>query len=152
MKRESIQLILAFFALVFGGAAEELAPKFLGAGVPVLMSATAYCAVRRTPLTGVLFAMAAGAMEDALSGLPFALSLSYFTAFAGLLRGFRLSVYWLVPAYCGYQVWLWIWLGEALNGSVFSRTFGAVPLGLVTVAAVRFVFSWLDGKAAVHEK
>lgn len=152
MKKEVIQLILAVFALIFSGAIEELAPKFLGAGLPVLLCASAYYAVRRTPLAGVLFAMAAGAMEDALSGLPFALSLSFFTAFAGLVRGFRLSAYWAIPAYCLYQVWLWIWLGEALNGSVFSRTFGAVPLGLVTVAVTCAVLTWIDRRAAVDEK
>ena len=39
MKKDIVQLVIAFFTLVFGGATEELAPKTLGVGLPVLLSA-----------------------------------------------------------------------------------------------------------------
>lgn len=152
MKRDLVQLVLAFFALSFGGAVEELAPKFGGVGIPLLLSAAAYCAVSRPPLTGMLFAVAAGAAEDALCGLPYALSVSFFVAMAGLLRGFKLPLFCAAPAFGLYQIWLWIWFGNSLNGSVFLRFCTAIPVGVLTLAAVCAILLWLDGKAAVHEK
>ena len=152
MKKDIVQLVIAFFTLVFGGAAEELAPKTLGVGLPVLLSAAVYFARRRTPLVGMLFAVAAGAAEDALSGLPYALSVSYFAAVAGLMRGFKLSVGFAVPAYCLYQVWLWIWLGQSLVGGVFLRMLMALPVGVAVRAATHAALYWIDRKAAVDEK
>lgn len=152
MKKDIVQLVIAFFTLVFGGAAEELAPVTLGVGMPVLLSASVYFAHRRTPLVGVLFAIAAGAAEDALSGLPYALSVSFFAAVAGLLRGFKLPVGFAAPAYALYQVWLWIWLGQSLVGSVFLRTLAALPVGAAVLAATYAFLRWIDGKAAVDEK
>ena len=152
MKKDIVQLVIAFFTLVFGGAAEELAPKTLGVGLPVLLSAAVYFARRRTPLVGMLFAVAAGAAEDALSGLPYALSVSYVAAVAGLRRGFKLSVGFAVPAYCLYQVWLWIWLGQSLVGGVFLRMLMALPVGVAVLAATHAALYWIDRKAAVDEK
>ena len=152
MKKDIVQLVIAFFTLVFGGAAEELAPKTLGVGLPVLLSSAVYFARRRTPLVGMLFAVAAGAAEDALSGLPYALSVSYFVAVAGLMRGFKLSVGFAVPAYCLYQVWLWIWLGQSLVGGVFLRMLMALPVGVAVLAATHAALYWIDRKAAVDEK
>ena len=152
MKKDIVQLVIAFFTLVFGGAAEALAPKTLGVGLPVLLSAAVYFARRRTPLVGMLFAVAAGAAEDALSGLPYALSVSYFAAVAGLMRGFKLPVGFAVPAYCLYQVWLWIWLGQSLVGGVFLRMLMALPVGVAVLAATHAALYWIDRKAAVDEK
>ena len=151
MKRDLIQFILAFFVIACGGALEELAPKALGVGCPILMAATAYYALNRSPLTGVLFAVAAGAAEDSLCALPFALSIGFFVTLAGVLRGFRLPPVCAVPAFAGYQIWLWLWLGGELNGSVFSRVVVALPVGGVTLAAVYVMLLWFDGKAAVNE-
>ena len=100
----------------------------------------------------MLFAVAAGAAEDALSGLPYALSVSYFAAVAGLMRGFKLSVGFAVPAYCLYQVWLWIWLGQSLVGGVFLRMLMALPVGVAVLAATHAALYWIDRKAAVDEK
>ena len=152
MKKDLVQFVIALFTLALGGAAEELCPKVLGVGLPVLLSATAYFAVRRPPLAGMLFAVAAGASEDALSGLPFVLSVSFFTAVAGLLRGFKLSVWCAAPAFFLFQFWLWTWLGGGLNGNVFTRLFAAVPVGIATLAVVCGLLRWIDGKAAVDEK
>ena len=152
MKKDIIHLVIALFTLALGGALEELLPKMMGVGVPILLSATAYFAVRRTPLQGILFAVAAGAAEDALSGLPFVLSVSFFTAVAGLLRGFKLSIFFAAPAFLCFQIWLWIWLGSSLNGNVFSRLFAAVPVGVATLAVTYGILRWIDGKGAVDEK
>ncbi len=152
MKKDLIQLVIAFFTLALGGALEDLTPKMMGVGIPVLLSATVYFALNRPPLSGMLFAVAAGAAEDALADLPFVLSVSFFTAVAGLLRGFKLSAAVAAPAFCCFQVWLWIWLGDSLNGNIFSRLFASFPLGVATLAAVYGLLRWLDRKAAVHDQ
>lgn len=152
MKKEVVQIVIALFTLALGGALEELAPKLLGVGVPVLLSAALAFAASRKPLPGLLFAVAAGAAEDALSGLPFALSLSFFTVLAGLLRGFKLPLLALSPAFFLYQIWLWIWLGASLNGNIFTRLAMALPLGCATLVVVTALLRWIDRKAAVHEK
>ena len=152
MKKDIVELVVGLFALVVAGASEELAPKLSGAGVPALLSAVAVMSVRRSPLSGALFAVAAGAFEDALCSLPFATSISYFLAIAALMRGFKLPVMCAAPAFVGYQVWLWIWLGGSLNGNIFSRLFMALPLGAATLLAAEAVISWADGKGALDEK
>ena len=70
MKSDFVQFVIALLVLAFGGAVEELAPKVLGVGVPVLLIASVFFATRRTPFVALLFALAAGAVEDSLSGLP----------------------------------------------------------------------------------
>ncbi|MCR5413163.1 MAG: hypothetical protein K6F50_00350 [Kiritimatiellae bacterium] len=152
MKRDFIQLAIAFFTLAVGGAAEELLPRLLSVGIPVLLSASAYFAVRRAPVAGMLFALAAGAAEDALCALPYAVSIAFFAAVAALMRGFKLPLACAAPAYVVYQLWLWIWLGQDLPGNIFARMFAALPVGAATLLAVHLVLSWVDGKAAVDEK
>lgn len=152
MKRNAVELAVALLALVAGGAAEEILPRAFFAGAPVLMSAAAYFASRRGPLPGILFAVAAGAFEDALGGLPWATSVSFFVALAALIKSFRLHVACAAPAYAAYQVWLWIWLGSSLAGNVFARALAALPVGAATLGATVLVLAWVDRKAAVGEK
>ena len=71
---------------MFGAGAEVLLPKVLGVGFPVLMTAVQFFAVRRPAVSVAMFAIAAGAMEDALSALPPVTSVSYFLGLAALVR------------------------------------------------------------------
>ena len=151
MKSELVRLSLALIALVLGCAAEELLPKPLGVGFPALFAASAYFAARRSPVEGILFALAAGAAEDALSSLPFATSAVFFAATAALLRGFRLPLAFVPAAWGAYQLWLWIWMGSSLEGSVFSRAVAALPTGAAAMFAAFWILFWADGKGAVDE-
>lgn len=151
MKKDFANLVLSVVVLVFGCAVEELAPKVFGVGVPALLSLAACHAVRRTPLAGLIFAVAAGGAEDALSSLPFATSAGFFVALAALMRGFKLPLAVAAPAYCAYQLWLWIWLGARLDGSVHMRMLVSLPVGALTLLAAHFAMKWLDGKAAMDE-
>ena len=90
MKKDLVQLVYSIFVLVVSCAAEELLPPVFGVGVPVLLSASVYFALNRTPVVGLLFALAAGAAEDSLSSLPLAASLSCFVVACALLRGLKL--------------------------------------------------------------
>ena len=150
MKAEFVQIALALMALVFGGAAEELLPKVAGVGFPVLMSATVFFAMRRSSLPMVLFAIAAGGMEDALCSLPLMTSVSFFLALAALARWSSFPHGALVMAYPLYQLWLWIWTGGA-NGGLYGRALVALPFGLATALATWAALSWTERRAAVDE-
>lgn len=152
MKKDIVHLVYALVALVLCSAAEELVPPVLGVGVPFLLPAAVYCALNRKPVEGLLFALAAGAAEDSLSSLPLAASVCFFVVTCALLRGFKLPAALAVAAYPLYQLWVWIWLGPAMQGGVILRMLAAVPVGAATLALTWYVLHWLDGKAAVNEK
>lgn len=152
MKKDIVHLVYALLALVLSCAAEELAPRVLGVGVPVLLSSAVYCALNRKPVEGLLFALAAGAAEDSLSSLPLAASVSFFVVTCALMRGFKLPSAAAVFAFPLYQLWIWAWLGSAMQGGILLRMLAAFPVGAVTMALVWVSLRWLDGKAAVNEK
>ena len=76
MKSDLARLAFATIALFAGAAAEELLPKAVGVGVPVLLSLSLYADCRWPSARAVLFAVAAGAMEDAVCSLPAATSIA----------------------------------------------------------------------------
>ncbi len=152
MKKDIVHLVYAVLALVLSCAVEELCPRVLGVGVPVLLSAAAYCALRRSPVVGLLFALAAGAAEDSLSSLPLASSVSFFVLACAVLRGFKLPLAFAALAYPLYQLWIWAWLGSAMQGRLILRILAAFPVGAATLVLVCGALHWLDGKAAVNEK
>lgn len=150
MKSEFIQFVIALAALVAGGSAEELLPKVAGVGLPLLMASSVFMSTRlSTPLT-VMFAVAAGAVEDSLSCLPPATSSSFFLAVAALARWSEFPRGALVLAYPLYQWWLWVWTGGTY-GVLFNRMLVAVPLGLASVPVAWIALTWLERRAAVDE-
>jgi len=130
---------------------EELLPKFIGVGFPALFAASAYFAAKRPPVEGLLFALIAGAAEDSLSSLPFATSMSFFAAAAVLVQRLRLPPALAPFLYGAYQLWLWVWLGSTMDGSVFSRAVAALPAGAAATFAAFWILSWADRKGAVDE-
>lgn len=148
MKNDVVQIVLALLVLVVGGAAEELLPKLAGVGFPVLMSATVFMASRRRISLAICFAISAGAVEDSLSGLPPATSISFFLAVAALAKWSDFPHGALVMAYPFYQGWLRLW-SETAYGSVFYRALIAVPVGMLTAVATWAVLSWAERRAAV---
>lgn len=145
-------MFLLLLTLVSAGAAEELLPQLFSVGIPVLLSAAAYSAVYRTPTEGLLFALAAGGMEDSLSSLPFATSIGFFVLLSILLRSFRLPLAVAMPSFAFYQLWIWMWLGSRHGGGLFLRILASLPVGALTLVAVYYAMRWLDGKAAMDEK
>ena len=148
---EAVQIVLATLVLVLGASAEELLPKFCGVGFPVLLAAVPFMAVRRTRLEALAFAVAAGAMEEALSALPPVSGVSFFLAVAVLSRHFGFSGALLALVYPLYQVWLSVWL-VGIGRGVFMRLLLAGPIGFLTMAAVGLAVNWLCRKAAVDEQ
>lgn len=151
VKSETVRLIFAVVTLILGAALEELLPKMLGVGFPVLLASTVYFAPRRAISLPVLFALAAGGAEDALSALPFFTSASYFLFAAAVIHLTELP-YVLAPfVFPVYQLWLCLWATD-LSGSVFTRVLMAFPVGMLTMAAVAFVLERSGRKAAIDEE
>ena len=150
MKSEIVQLVIALGTLVFGGAMEELMPKFAGVGFPVLLMASVFMASRRGIWQMFMFAAAAGAMEDALSSLPWATSLSFFCIVAAFARTTELEWGAYAFAYPLYQLWIRMWSAN-LAGGIFGRFLLAIPVGLATAFCVRWVLRYFERKGAVDE-
>ena len=148
MKSDIVQIVLALLVLVIGGSVEELLPKLGGVGFPVLMSATVFMASRRRVLQAICFAIAAGAVEESLAGLPPVTGVSFFLVVAALARWSEFPHGALVMAYPLYQGWLRLW-AEAEYGSVFYRVLLAVPIGMATAFATWAVLVWAERRAAV---
>lgn len=146
-----IRFVFALLTFVLGAAAEELLPKALGVGFPILLAATVFFAPRKHLALPVLFALAAGGAEDALSSLPYLTSASYFLLAAAVIHLTGLP-YVLAPfVYPVYQLWLCLWAPD-LSGSVFTRFLLAFPIGLLTLAAVASALNHLSRKAAIDEE
>ena len=145
-----IELVLALAALVFGGAAEELLPKLYGVGFPALLAAVHVVAVRRNAAAAYLFAVAAGAMEDSLSSLPFLTSVSFCVLVVLLVR--RLEIPRLAMAFTFpiYHVWIGVWVAE-MQGSVFLRMVLALPVGLAAVFVAGALLGIAERKAGLDE-
>lgn len=144
-------LVVLLLSLVIGAGAETVLPKFLGVGFPVLMCAVQFMAVRRSAAAATLFALAAGAMEDALSSLPPATSASFFLALAAFTRWSGMPVASAILAYPAYRLWLLVWTGGP-GGGIFMHVLVAVPMGIVTACVVGLVLGWTEGKAALDEE
>ena len=150
MKNDIVQIVLALLTLILGCALEELLPKVVGVGFPLLMSATVFVALRRRLPFAICFAVAAGAAEDSLSGLPPTTSASFFLAITAVARWSEFPNSALIMAYPLYQVWLRLWIGNAC-GDVFYRILVAVPYGVMTTFASWVILDWWDRRSAVGE-
>lgn len=149
MKSDFVLLSLCFFTLAIGGAVEELAPKFIGVGFPVLLSASVFHACRRSLPAMVVFVVAAGAAEDALCSLPPFTSIAFFALAAAAARwlGHAAAVAFL--AYPLYQLWLWTWC-SGLDGGLFGRLLVSVPVGGIAVVLLWPLLAWLERRGALN--
>lgn len=148
VKNDLVQFVLALLALVIGGAAEELLPKAAGVGFPVLLAATVYFARRRRTAEAVIFAVAAGALEDALCSLPAVTGPSFFLVVTALARWTAFPAGSWALVYPAYQLWLGLWVAEA-SVRVFGRLIVSLPVGAAAMAGVWTLLAWAERKAAV---
>lgn len=148
LKNDLVHLSIALGALVAGAALEEMLPKFAHAGFPFLLMAAVFFASRRKRGEALMFAVAAGAVEDALSSLPFATSIAFFALVAAFVHTTQITRVTYIFVYPVYELWMRMWT-SALEGDVFSRFLVAMPVGAVTALAAVGALAWLDGKGAV---
>ena len=116
MRNSLLQLVFCLLLLVLGAGAEELLPRTLGVGCPVLLVAAQLVAVRGPAVTLSVFAIAAGAMADALGALPPAASASFFLASAWLVNRLGFARAAAALTYPVYLVWLAVWTGACDGG------------------------------------
>lgn len=151
MSSSLVRFVFALLTFILGAAAEELLPKTLGVGFPVLLASTVYFAPRKSIALPVLFALAAGGAEDALSSLPYLTSASYFLLAAAVIHLTGLPFVIAPFVFPVYQIWLCLWAPD-LSGSVFTRFLMAFPIGVLTFAAVAYALEHLARKAAIDEE
>lgn len=152
MKNSRLQLLLAILTLIVASALEEILPKFFGVGAPLLLMATVYAAVKRPLAPAVIFAVAAGAAEDAISSLPMMTSVSYFALLSLLTHWAKEPWSVAILGYVMYQFWLLVWLKWGTIGNVFARALMAIPVALVTAFAVSFVLNLTVRGVALEEE
>jgi len=129
---------------------EEMLPKMLGVGVPVLLGWTLFAAAHRSAPTVAVLAIAAGAFEDALSALPLLTSVSFFVVSALAVNrvcgGQGLAALpALLVAYPLYRAWLCLVAG---GGGLGQTVLPSVLMALVASVVVAF-FAWCERKAAI---
>ena len=134
--------------LVLCGAGEELAPRICGVGFPFLLAAVQRTAALRSVSRGLVFAIAAGAFEDALSAMPLFTSVSFFLLAAVLARWSECPRTMMALTYPVYQVWLWLWMPNAGNG-VFFRILAALPVGVLAALAVGWFSATVERRAGI---
>ncbi len=155
MKSDLVHLAFAFLVLVVGGALEELLPKVYGVGAPILMMATLFIASRRPLPVALLFAVAAGAMEDALTsrtpGLGGSLALFFVLAYAA--RTARTLPVWLaLPLYpCCQLLFFADRFFDGRGGETCLRFLAAIPVGAATAAVTWAALLALERRAALDE-
>ncbi len=146
------QFVFGFVLLVFCAGLEELLPKFLGVGFPVLLSSVHALSVGGASLPIIIIlAVVAGALEEAISTLPFLAAVSYFifTALSARALGLpRLSAVLIYPC---YQLWVSLWMNGS-DAGIFSRLILSLPIGCLTAFCVGTCVSSLSRKGAIYEK
>lgn len=135
-------IVFAVLALIVCGAAEELLPKIASTGFPFLLCAALWNAVSCKKADGIVFAIAAGAAEDALCLLPTPTAATYFPLAAVVCM--RMDVSLPFPAIAAaawgtFQLWLWIWLGDIMGGAVHLRFAVALPMATAAAIATEFL-------------
>lgn len=149
MKSDFLHLAFAACTLVLAASGEELLPKFLGVGVPLLLGCVLCFAVRRPLVPAILFAATAGGLEDALSSLApltsvgFFLILTVFVRMTGLVRATA------VLAYPCYQLWLSV--GSDFGGGLFARLLVSLPMGFFASSACAAALGVFRRKAGLDE-
>ena len=138
-------------ALIIGATFEELLPKPFNTGWPILLSIVQYTTCRRSIVFSLLFAISAGAFEDALGNMPFLTSIGYFALVVVVMKWVDMPRGLIVLTFPVYQLWLWLWLGERI-ANLPLRLWWSLPVGLITAVLVTLVLDIVNKKAAADEQ
>lgn len=151
MRNSPLIFVFSVLTLVIGAALEEIFPKVADVGFPVLLVAVQFMAARRPAFAAAVFAVAAGAMEDAVSSLPVMTSVSYFLAVTALVKWSEFPRGAIVLTYPFYQVWLWLWVSFP-GFNVFRRVLVSLPVGIFAAFVTGAVLVWAERRAALDEE
>ena len=150
MKNDLIKLLLSMLSIVLLAALEEMLPKVLGVGFPLLLALTVLIAPRSTITSALLIAVASGAFEDSLSSLPFATSMIFFALAAIISRKALFPYGVLFMAYPMYQLWLTLWV-PSIGGAIFGRIMNAGIIGFFAMLIIERLLIWLERRLLPDE-
>ena len=134
-------------SVILAGALEDSLPALAGVGLPFLLGVVIFAAVNWPTHNWIMTALMAGALEEALSGLPLGTCLFFYLAVAALVRWTRFPQVAMLFAFPAYEVWLAMWLPG--DGGVFLRTLLAFPFGLIVSVLVFFALDFLSRKVGI---
>ena len=140
---------MSLATLVLGAALEEMLPKWLGVGFPVLLALAILNGIRGSLPVAVIYAIAAAGFEDSLSSLPYMTSVLFFLGAAALARWTRLGWLTMLVAFPAYQLRRAVWIPGFATGALFVRFVLSIPMGVMTSFATGLAFLWLERRAVV---
>ena len=150
MRNDLLLLVFALMTLTAAAAAEELLPKPFGTGFPLLLAAVPFFRERGGATGGILFALAAGAIEETLSDLPCFSATVFFALYSLSQRRFFFAPFMAALAYPVYQLWLWIW-SPSLAGGIFTRLLLSPFTAFAAGLAMTGILEFFCRKAALDE-
>lgn len=150
MKSDFTVFFFSFFILAAAAAIEDVLPHFCGVALPLLMASSMVFSSRKFSSwsTTLLFAGAAGAIEDSLCAFPPATSASFFVLASFVVRRFHLSLPLAAVSFPLYIIWLWMW--ALVPGSVGLPGFFVFSVfGFVSAMALEKIIGFAATKAGV---
>lgn len=150
MKSDLTVFFFSFFTLTAVAALEDVLPRFCGVVPPLVMASSIIFSSRRFFSWSVtlLFAAAAGAIEDALCAFPPATSASFFVFASFVVRRLRLSMPLATLSFPLYIVWLWMW--ALVPGSVGLPGFCVFSIfGFASTVVLEKIIGFAAAKAGV---
>lgn len=150
MRDSIVKFAYSTIVIVACGAFEELLGSVMNVGFPFLLAATVSIAIDRSARMMLMFALAAGAMEDSLCALPSAVSVWSFLAIGSSIRWGIAPYVIACAAFPVYQILLWLLVPD-IEGSVFTRLPLSLGIGSITFFAVHWVLRVLGRKVALDE-
>ncbi len=132
MKTDLVRACAAMLGIILFGAMQDMAPAFLDAKPPLLLSFSC--------IAGVPAALVAGLFADSLGCLPFGCSALFFLAVSVSVRIFRKAAIPLTIASAGaFQLWLSMWSeASSSSRSVCGALLSAAVIAPAMAMFIRF--------------
>jgi hypothetical protein len=150
MKSDFAMLVFSILSLVLCAAMEDMLPKIMGLGIPLLLSVALVFSDRALASwsQSIFCAIAAGSMEDAISALPVATSASFFAIAVFSRRKFHIPFQFCAAVYPLYFCWLWMW-GLVGGGENLLRALVSAPIGILTFFVLRHLVGFFAQRAGL---
>ncbi len=132
MKTDLVRACAAMLGIILFGAMQDMAPAFLDAKPPLLLSFSC--------IAGIPAALVAGLFADSLGCLPFGCSALFFLAASIPVRIFRKAAIPLTIASAGaFQLWLSMWSeASSSSRSVCGALLSAAVIAPAMAMFIRF--------------
>jgi len=132
MNTDLVRVCAAMLGIILFGAMQDMAPAFLGAKPPLLLSFSC--------IAGIPAALVAGLFADSLGCLPFGCSALFFLAVSIPVRISRKAAIPLTIASAGaFQLWLPLWTDASSSSrSVCGALLSAAVIAPAMAMLIRF--------------